>query len=84
MLKESGFFSTDPIDLGGAKVKPLDFTSRIIFEEWKLGETEEEITVIRVTVRGEKGVFPPELVGSTKFASTISWLMHCFLMVLDS
>jgi saccharopine dehydrogenase-like NADP-dependent oxidoreductase len=53
VLKESGFFSTDPIDVGGAKVRPLDFTSRILFDEWKLGETEEEITVMRVTVRGE-------------------------------
>ena len=53
VLKESGFFSTDPIDVGGAKVRPLDFTSRILFDEWKLGETEEEITVMRVTVKGE-------------------------------
>ena len=53
VLKESGFFSTDPIDVGGVKVKPLDFTCRVLFDEWKLGETEEEITVMRVTVRGE-------------------------------
>lgn len=34
-------------------VSPLDFTSKILFNEWKLGETEEEITVLRVTLKGE-------------------------------
>ncbi|MBT8302979.1 MAG: saccharopine dehydrogenase, partial [Bacteroidia bacterium] len=27
--------------------------SKILFDEWKLGETEEEITVMRVTVKGK-------------------------------
>jgi lysine 6-dehydrogenase len=53
VLKESGFFATDPIDVGGTKVRPLDFTCKVLFDEWKLGETEEEITVFRVSLRGE-------------------------------
>jgi len=53
MLKEVGFFETDPIDVGGSKVKPLDFTSQILFDDWKLGETEEEFTVMRITIKGE-------------------------------
>ena len=53
VLKESGFFSTEKIDVKGNKVTPLDFTSKILFNEWKLGETEEELTVMRVTVKGE-------------------------------
>jgi len=53
VLKESGFFSKEKIDVKGKKVTPLDFTSKILFNEWKLGETEEEITVMRVTVKGE-------------------------------
>ncbi|MCX6294447.1 MAG: saccharopine dehydrogenase, partial [Bacteroidetes bacterium] len=41
----------------GVDVVPLDFTSKILFNEWKLGDTEEEITVMRVTVTGtENGV----------------------------
>ena len=51
-LKESGFFKTDKINVNGVSVSPLAVTSRILFDEWKLGETEEEITVMRVTVRG--------------------------------
>ena len=53
VLKESGFFSTDPIEVNGSRVSPLDFTSRVLFDEWKLEENEEEITVFRVTLRGE-------------------------------
>jgi saccharopine dehydrogenase-like NADP-dependent oxidoreductase len=52
VLKESGFFSTDAIEVNGQKIAPLDFTSKILFNEWKLGETEAELTVMRVTVKG--------------------------------
>ena len=53
VLKESGFFGEDKIEVNGKMVSPLDFTSKILFNEWKLGETEEEITVFRVTLKGE-------------------------------
>ena len=53
VLKESGFFSSKPINFNGVEISPLDFTSKILFNEWKLGETEEEMTVMRVTVKGE-------------------------------
>lgn len=55
VLKESGFFSTAEIDVKGSGIKPLEFTSRILFNEWKLGDNEEEITVMRVTLKGETG-----------------------------
>ncbi len=54
-LKESGFFSITPVDVNGQNIAPLDFTSRILFKEWKLGEEEEEITVMRITVKGKNG-----------------------------
>jgi saccharopine dehydrogenase-like NADP-dependent oxidoreductase len=53
VLKESGFFSVDKIEVNGNSISPLEFTSKILFNEWKLGETEEELTVMRVTVKGE-------------------------------
>lgn len=52
VLKESGFFNTEAIEVNGQKIAPLDFTSKVLFNEWKLGETEEELTVMRVTVKG--------------------------------
>lgn len=57
VLKASGFFSEEKIMINGTEVSPLDFTSKILFNEWKLGDTEEEITVMRITLKGinEKG-----------------------------
>ena len=53
VLKESGFFNEAAIVINGTSVSPLDFTSKILFNEWKLGESEEELTVMRITLKGE-------------------------------
>ena len=52
-LKESGFFSEKEIDLDGHKIRPLDFTSKVLIDEWKLGENEEELTVMRIKIKGK-------------------------------
>ncbi|RLD25833.1 MAG: saccharopine dehydrogenase [Bacteroidetes bacterium] len=53
VLKASGFFEKEKVNVNGVEVSPLDFTCKILFNEWKLGEFEEEITVMRVTLKGE-------------------------------
>ena len=53
VLKESGFFREDKIEVNGNLISPLEFTSKILFNEWKLEDEEEELTVMRVTVKGE-------------------------------
>ncbi len=53
ILKESGFFSKVKVNVGGIKVSPLEFTSKILFDDWKLGDTEEEFTVMRITIKGK-------------------------------
>jgi lysine 6-dehydrogenase len=53
VLKASGFFSTSKICVGGAEVSPRDFTCKILFDDWKLGDTEEEITVMRISLKGQ-------------------------------
>jgi len=52
-LKESGFFNEEPMDVNGIKISPLKVTSQILFNEWKLGHEEEELTVMKVIVNGE-------------------------------
>jgi lysine 6-dehydrogenase len=51
-LRDSGFFSKSPITFNGKGIAPFEFTSRILFNEWKLKEDDEEITVMRVTLIG--------------------------------
>ena len=52
VLKESGFFNETPIKVNGIDIKPIDFTSKILFNEWKLDSLEEELTVMRITLKG--------------------------------
>ena len=54
-MKQAGFFNKNEIEIGGAKLSPLQVTSKILFKEWKLGPEEEELTVMKVIVEGEKG-----------------------------
>ena len=52
-LKESNFFSEKPIEVNGVEISPLKVTSQILFNEWKLGLEEEELTVMKVILHGE-------------------------------
>jgi lysine 6-dehydrogenase len=67
VLKKSGFFNEEKININGIDVSPLEFSSKILFKEWKLGDTEEEITVMRITLKGTNKI------GETK---TIVYNLH--------
>jgi lysine 6-dehydrogenase len=54
ILRETGFFDKEPMEIKGVKISPLEFTSKILFPKWKLDENEEDITVMRVIVEGLK------------------------------
>jgi len=54
MLRETGFFGTEPVEAGGARVRPLDLTAKLLFSSWQLGPGEEDFTVLRIVVEGEK------------------------------
>jgi saccharopine dehydrogenase-like NADP-dependent oxidoreductase len=54
LLKESGFFSQDTIEVGSNSVRPLDVTTRLLFPLWELKEGEEDFTVMRIIVEGKK------------------------------
>src|SRR6266496_334759 len=53
-LKQAGFFDKDEIDVNGTKISPLKFSSKVLFKDWKLDEEEEELTVMKVIIEGEK------------------------------
>jgi lysine 6-dehydrogenase len=54
VLKDSGFFSLDPIDAGGQKVRPRDVTAALLFPKWAFEEGEADLTVMRVRVVGRE------------------------------
>lgn len=54
VLRDTGFFSKEPITINGVSVTPLEFTSKLLFPKWKLEEGEEDITVMQVITEGLK------------------------------
>jgi len=54
MLRETGFFSQEEIDINGTMIRPIDLTSRLLFPMWEYAEGEADVTVMRVTVAGTK------------------------------
>jgi lysine 6-dehydrogenase len=106
-LIAAGFLNTEKVN--GLPISPMDFTSKLLFNQWKLGEEEAEFTIMQIKVSDDrktitydlydeydtttktssmsrttgytataalnmladglftdKGVFPPELVGSNE------------------
>lgn len=55
ILRETGFFGNETIEVEGVRVKPIDFTAKLLFPKWELREGERELTVMRVVVQGKKG-----------------------------
>ncbi len=58
MLRESGFFSYEEVEVKGVRMRPIDITARLLFPKWKLKPGEEEFTVMRVTLQGDEGGLP--------------------------
>ena len=54
VLRETGFFSYEEVDVKGVKVRPIDVTAKLLFPKWKLKPGEEEFTVMRVRLSGEE------------------------------
>jgi len=53
-LKAGGFFEMNEIECRGLKLKPFDFTCRILFDKWLLSENDDEFTIMKIIVQGEE------------------------------
>lgn len=54
VLRESGFFSYEELEVKGQRVRPIDLTAKLLFPKWKLKPREEEFTVMRIRISGEE------------------------------
>ncbi|MBN1878448.1 MAG: saccharopine dehydrogenase NADP-binding domain-containing protein [Anaerolineae bacterium] len=54
VFRDSGFFDTHLVEVGGNAIRPIDLTAKLIFKQWQLQPGEEDFTVMRVVVEGEK------------------------------
>jgi len=52
-LRDSGFFGRDEIEVDGHKMRPIDFTSAVLFKQWHLNEEDDEFTAMRILIEGQ-------------------------------
>jgi saccharopine dehydrogenase-like NADP-dependent oxidoreductase len=52
VLRETGLFSKEPIEIEGTKIRPIDFTAKLLFPMWKREPHEVDITVLKVIIEG--------------------------------
>lgn len=51
---KAGFFDEQKIKFTGCEISPLEFSSRLLFKQWKLGEEEPEFTIMKIKVSGKQ------------------------------
>lgn len=52
ILRETGFFKKEKIKTSAGEVSPLEVTGKLLFPKWKLQQGEEDLTIMRITLRG--------------------------------
>ncbi len=55
MLRETGFFDNDEVEMGGVRIRPRVLTEHLLFRVWEPEPGEQEFTVLRVEAAGESG-----------------------------
>jgi saccharopine dehydrogenase-like NADP-dependent oxidoreductase len=54
VLRDAGFFSSEPMMAGGVSVKPIDVTAKLLFPILRIEDGEEDLTVMRIIAEGIK------------------------------
>lgn len=55
ILRDAGFFAKREIQSASGRVKPLDVTSALLFDQWRFEDGEPDLTVMRIELEGVKG-----------------------------
>ena len=52
VLRESGFFSYDEIEVDGKMIRPIDVTTKLLFPLWEMKEGDKDFTIMRIIIKG--------------------------------
>lgn len=52
VMRETGLFSKQAVEINGAKIRPIDLTAALLFPRWKRKPDEVDITVMQVIIEG--------------------------------
>ena len=61
-LIDAGFFSTEEVKVNGQKIKPVEFSSKILLSQWKLLPDEPEFTAMVIKIKGKEKNKPVEYI----------------------
>jgi len=53
-MQQAGFFDTTPLRVDETDISPLEFVSKLLINQWKLEPGEEEFTVLKLIIKGER------------------------------
>ncbi|MAJ98092.1 MAG: saccharopine dehydrogenase [Flavobacteriales bacterium TMED288] len=51
-IRDTGFFSHKEINIKNNSIKPIDFTSKLLFKNWKMNINDKDFTVMRIRING--------------------------------
>ncbi|MDA3905160.1 MAG: saccharopine dehydrogenase NADP-binding domain-containing protein [Bacteroidales bacterium] len=54
LLRDSGFFDTEKRIINGIEISPIELTSNLLFDQWKLEDDDKDLTVMQIIVSGIK------------------------------
>jgi lysine 6-dehydrogenase len=49
-LIKAGFLNSTALNFKGQQISPLEFTSTLLFDQWKLGPTDAEFTLMTIKI----------------------------------
>ena len=52
VLRDTGFFSYDEVQVGKNHIRPFDLTAALLFPKWKIKPEEKDITAMRLIISG--------------------------------
>jgi lysine 6-dehydrogenase len=62
VLKQTGLFGSEEIDVNGKLIKPVDLAAKLLFPLWQLEENEREFTYLQLHIKGKDAGIKKEYV----------------------
>ena len=52
VLRVSGFFSYEEVEINGTMVRPVDMTAKLLFPKWEMKKGDKDFTIMRIIMKG--------------------------------
>ena len=52
VLRASGFFSYDEVEVNGSMIRPVDMTAKLLFPKWEMKKGDKDFTIMRIIMKG--------------------------------